>query len=88
MMIYYPSSPSNLLGVFAIRYGKHKAHFFTQGSDLLGGGMGALHPCQGSGCGSSPALGTQAEGRWLQLFAFVSQVPYTAGRPLTRTAMG
>nr|XP_048680246.1 arylsulfatase A isoform X3 [Caretta caretta]XP_048680332.1 arylsulfatase A isoform X3 [Caretta caretta] len=32
MMIYYPSSPSNQLGVFAIRYGKHKAHFFTQGS--------------------------------------------------------
>ncbi|CAM5086581.1 unnamed protein product [Natator depressus] len=32
MMIYYPSSPSDLLGVFAIRYGKHKAHFFTQGS--------------------------------------------------------
>ncbi|XP_074832971.1 arylsulfatase A isoform X2 [Carettochelys insculpta] len=32
MMFYYPPSPSELLGVFAVRYGKYKAHFFTQGS--------------------------------------------------------
>ncbi|XP_026512175.1 arylsulfatase A [Terrapene carolina triunguis] len=32
MMFYYPPSPSTLLGVFAVRYGKHKAHFFTQGA--------------------------------------------------------
>ncbi|XP_050809113.1 arylsulfatase A [Gopherus flavomarginatus] len=32
MMFYYPPSPSELLGVFAVRYGKHKAHFFTQGA--------------------------------------------------------
>nr|XP_014435206.1 arylsulfatase A-like [Pelodiscus sinensis] len=32
LMFYYPPSPSKLLGVFAVRYGKYKAHFFTQGS--------------------------------------------------------
>ncbi|XP_053888260.1 arylsulfatase A isoform X2 [Malaclemys terrapin pileata] len=36
MMFYYPPSPSKLLGVFAIRYGKYKAHFFTQGAFLSG----------------------------------------------------
>lgn len=30
-MFYYPPSPSQLLGSFAVRYGKYKAHFFTQG---------------------------------------------------------
>nr|XP_042715943.1 arylsulfatase A isoform X2 [Chrysemys picta bellii] len=36
MMFYYPPSPSKLLGVFAVRYGKYKAHFFTQGAFLSG----------------------------------------------------
>nr|XP_008121063.1 PREDICTED: arylsulfatase A [Anolis carolinensis] len=32
LMFYYPPSPNQLLGVFAVRYGKYKAHFFTQGA--------------------------------------------------------
>ncbi|XP_054844908.1 arylsulfatase A [Eublepharis macularius] len=32
VMFYYPPAPSPLLGVFAVRYGKYKAHFFTQGA--------------------------------------------------------
>nr|XP_020659409.1 arylsulfatase A [Pogona vitticeps] len=31
-MFYYPPAPSELLGVFAVRYKKYKAHFFTQGA--------------------------------------------------------
>ncbi|XP_034984367.1 arylsulfatase A [Zootoca vivipara] len=31
-MFYYPPAPSQQLGVFAVRYGKYKAHFFTQGA--------------------------------------------------------
>ncbi|XP_069485572.1 arylsulfatase A-like isoform X2 [Ambystoma mexicanum] len=31
-MFYYPPSPNEAQGVFAVRYGKYKAHFFTQGS--------------------------------------------------------
>nr|XP_028602570.1 arylsulfatase A [Podarcis muralis]XP_028602572.1 arylsulfatase A [Podarcis muralis]XP_028602573.1 arylsulfatase A [Podarcis muralis]XP_028602574.1 arylsulfatase A [Podarcis muralis]XP_028602575.1 arylsulfatase A [Podarcis muralis]XP_028602576.1 arylsulfatase A [Podarcis muralis]XP_028602577.1 arylsulfatase A [Podarcis muralis] len=31
-MFYYPPAPSQSLGVFAVRYGKYKAHFFTQGA--------------------------------------------------------
>ncbi|XP_043944541.1 arylsulfatase A-like [Protopterus annectens] len=31
-MFFYPSSPSKILGVFAVRHGKYKAHFYTQGS--------------------------------------------------------
>ncbi|XP_061493953.1 arylsulfatase A isoform X2 [Rhineura floridana] len=31
-VFYYPPAPSQLLGVFAVRYGKYKAHFFTQGA--------------------------------------------------------
>ncbi|XP_015276411.1 PREDICTED: arylsulfatase A [Gekko japonicus] len=31
-MFYYPPAPNPLLGVFAVRYGKYKAHFFTQGA--------------------------------------------------------
>lgn len=30
-MFYYPPDPKPQLGVFAVRYGKYKAHFFTQG---------------------------------------------------------
>ncbi|XP_014380532.2 arylsulfatase A, partial [Alligator sinensis] len=30
-MFYYPSSPSKARGVFAVRQGKYKAHFFTRG---------------------------------------------------------
>ncbi|KAF7254624.1 Arylsulfatase A [Varanus komodoensis] len=32
VMFFYPPAPSELLGVFAVRYGKYKAHFFTQGA--------------------------------------------------------
>ncbi|NXR14402.1 ARSA Arylsulfatase, partial [Semnornis frantzii] len=32
MMFFYPPSPSPLHGPFAVRLGKHKAHYFTQGS--------------------------------------------------------
>lgn len=31
-MFYYPSSPSKKYGVFAVRWGKYKAHFYTQGA--------------------------------------------------------
>ncbi|XP_069485570.1 arylsulfatase A-like [Ambystoma mexicanum] len=31
-MFYYPSSPNETQGVFAVRHGKYKAHYFTQGS--------------------------------------------------------
>ncbi|XP_041059518.1 arylsulfatase A [Carcharodon carcharias] len=31
-MFYYPVTPSRKLGVFAVRYGQYKAHYFTQGS--------------------------------------------------------
>ncbi|XP_069085572.1 arylsulfatase A-like isoform X2 [Pleurodeles waltl] len=31
-MFFYPASPEKAQGVFAVRYGKYKAHFFTQGS--------------------------------------------------------
>ncbi|KAJ6651556.1 hypothetical protein lerEdw1_020891 [Lerista edwardsae] len=31
-MFYYPPAPSPLQGVFAVRSGKYKAHFFTQGA--------------------------------------------------------
>ncbi|XP_059581562.1 arylsulfatase A isoform X2 [Alligator mississippiensis] len=31
-MFYYPPAPSKALGVFAVRQGKYKAHFFTQGA--------------------------------------------------------
>lgn len=31
-MFFYPSNPEKAEGVFAVRYGKYKAHFFTQGS--------------------------------------------------------
>ncbi|XP_078275729.1 arylsulfatase A [Rhinoraja longicauda] len=31
-MFYYPFAPSKKLGVFAVRYGQYKAHYFTQGS--------------------------------------------------------
>ncbi|XP_077196683.1 arylsulfatase A isoform X2 [Paroedura picta] len=33
-MFYYPPDPNPQLGVFAVRYGKYKAHFYTQGSFL------------------------------------------------------
>ncbi|XP_048409800.2 arylsulfatase A [Stegostoma tigrinum] len=33
-MFYYPVTPSEKLGVFAVRYGKYKAHYYTQGSIL------------------------------------------------------
>ncbi|XP_029472035.1 arylsulfatase A [Rhinatrema bivittatum] len=32
IMFFYPPSPKEDLGVFAVRYGKYKAHFFTQGA--------------------------------------------------------
>ncbi|XP_053111556.1 arylsulfatase A isoform X2 [Hemicordylus capensis] len=35
-MFYYPPAASQLLGAFAVRYGKYKAHFFTQGAFLSG----------------------------------------------------
>ncbi|XP_062990533.1 arylsulfatase A [Elgaria multicarinata webbii] len=44
-MFYYPPSPSQLLGVFAVRYGKYKAHFFTQGA--FHSGMTPDLTCQG-----------------------------------------
>ncbi|KAM3832717.1 arylsulfatase A [Vipera latastei] len=31
-MFFYPTAPDELYGVFAVRYGKYKAHFFTKGS--------------------------------------------------------
>ncbi|XP_078505075.1 arylsulfatase A-like [Lissotriton helveticus] len=31
-MFFYPVNPEETQGVFAVRYGKYKAHFFTQGS--------------------------------------------------------
>lgn len=31
-MFFYPPSPIKELGVFAVRYGKYKAHFYTQGA--------------------------------------------------------
>lgn len=31
-MFYYPISPSKAHGVFAVRHGKYKAHFFTEGA--------------------------------------------------------
>ncbi|MGH0158457.1 UNVERIFIED_CONTAM: hypothetical protein FKN15_052695 [Acipenser sinensis] len=31
-MFYYPVDPSIKLGVFAVRYGKYKAHYYTRGS--------------------------------------------------------
>ncbi|XP_068959020.1 arylsulfatase A [Petaurus breviceps papuanus] len=31
-LYFYPPSPDEIQGVFAIRHGKYKAHFFTQGS--------------------------------------------------------
>ncbi|XP_074128045.1 arylsulfatase A isoform X1 [Sminthopsis crassicaudata] len=31
-LYFYPPDPQETLGVFAIRHGKYKAHFFTQGS--------------------------------------------------------
>ncbi|KAM6436364.1 arylsulfatase A [Liasis olivaceus] len=30
-MFFYPPAPNELFGVFAVRYGKYKAHFFTKG---------------------------------------------------------
>nr|XP_033815391.1 arylsulfatase A isoform X1 [Geotrypetes seraphini]XP_033815392.1 arylsulfatase A isoform X1 [Geotrypetes seraphini]XP_033815393.1 arylsulfatase A isoform X1 [Geotrypetes seraphini]XP_033815394.1 arylsulfatase A isoform X1 [Geotrypetes seraphini]XP_033815395.1 arylsulfatase A isoform X1 [Geotrypetes seraphini] len=34
VMFFYPPSPYKQMGVFAVRYGTYKAHFFTQGSSL------------------------------------------------------
>lgn len=31
-MIFYPTNPSEMKGLFALRLGKYKAHFYTQGS--------------------------------------------------------
>ncbi|XP_043944540.1 arylsulfatase A-like [Protopterus annectens] len=31
-MFYYPITPSKILGMFAVRYGMYKAHFFTEGA--------------------------------------------------------
>ncbi|XP_073709875.1 arylsulfatase A [Misgurnus anguillicaudatus] len=31
-MFYYPTNPSEKYGVFAVRWGKYKAHFYTQGA--------------------------------------------------------
>ncbi|XP_019712813.1 arylsulfatase A [Hippocampus comes] len=33
-MMFYPTDPSEKLGLFALRLGKYKAHFFTRGSTL------------------------------------------------------
>lgn len=30
-MMFYPTDPSEKLGLFALRLGKYKAHFFTRG---------------------------------------------------------
>lgn len=34
-MFFYPPSPDPLHGPFAVRLGKHKAHYFTQGQCCL-----------------------------------------------------
>ncbi|XP_063165564.1 arylsulfatase A [Candoia aspera] len=31
-MFFYPPAPNELYGVFAVRYGRYKAHFFTKGA--------------------------------------------------------
>ncbi|XP_028916843.1 arylsulfatase A [Ornithorhynchus anatinus] len=31
-LFFYPPAPDEVLGVFAVRYGRYKAHFFTQGA--------------------------------------------------------
>lgn len=31
-MVFYPAYPDEIRGVFAVRKGKYKAHFFTQGN--------------------------------------------------------
>ncbi|XP_042326594.1 arylsulfatase A [Sceloporus undulatus] len=46
VMFYYPPSPNQLLGVFAVRYQKYKAHFFTQGA--FHSGMTPDADCQGT----------------------------------------
>lgn len=33
-MFFYPTFPDEIRGVFAVRSGKYKAHFFTQGNVL------------------------------------------------------
>ncbi|KAH0617243.1 hypothetical protein JD844_029117 [Phrynosoma platyrhinos] len=46
VMFYYPPSPNQLLGVFAVRFQKYKAHFFTQGA--FHSGMTPDADCQGT----------------------------------------
>lgn len=31
--MFYPTNPSEMYGLFALRLGKYKAHFYTQGTD-------------------------------------------------------
>lgn len=33
-VFFYPPYPNEIHGVFAVRSGKYKAHFFTQGNSL------------------------------------------------------
>uniref|UniRef100_A0A8C6UQB9 Arylsulfatase A n=1 Tax=Neogobius melanostomus TaxID=47308 RepID=A0A8C6UQB9_9GOBI len=35
-MMFYPTNPSELYGLFAVRMGKYKAHFYTQGATHSG----------------------------------------------------
>uniref|UniRef100_A0ACB8FL84 Uncharacterized protein n=1 Tax=Sphaerodactylus townsendi TaxID=933632 RepID=A0ACB8FL84_9SAUR len=44
-MFYYPPAPNSQLGVFAVRYGKYKAHFYTQGA--FHSGTTPDHDCYG-----------------------------------------
>lgn len=72
--MFYPTDPSEMYGVFAIRLEKYKAHFYTQGKKCF--------TCTNS------YFPLKAQGAFLALFFYflAHQVPPTAAPSQTKTA--